>query len=499
MPFPSLALLFSLATATGVPGPVFTPPNLARLSGGPGAMLSLRFGLESGTAPDQVAYRLVDYAGGLVTQGRLHFVKANQWEASLQPAQGYYEVELPASGQRFGVICLPGWKGKPDSFFAIDGGLSWLVSDTALREQLIDQARRSGISMVRDPPTGADESGSRTTNLDGPSRYDSLRQFYRRRDMPFSSWTRRPWLWPATFAVSSRPAGRRGIMGRTGPEVGFRMGWAGGLERAGHRLWRRPAGRSVCGNRQGHQLRTVSSRRAHSVVGGVMAYPNREFLETSAASGLLDRVDAFSFHNYGGGGHASGGRGLSPVACEIRPWRDAALAHRVRPALDARSRPAAHRPGPEKRARHRHEGSGGQGLRVARYFPFVYPFYQENTSNFGMTDRRGTPLRSFACYAQMIRVLAHKHFLGDLRQSPRKSPGPRVFGDDRESVLILYTKNKVTLDAAPSGRPAHQANRGDGRAVRHPQAAGQSRFPRWAVVCLARSSARKRTARWNRA
>ena len=35
MPFPSLALLFSLATATCVPGPVFTPPNLARLSGGP--------------------------------------------------------------------------------------------------------------------------------------------------------------------------------------------------------------------------------------------------------------------------------------------------------------------------------------------------------------------------------------------------------------------------------------------------------------------------------
>ena len=138
-----------------------------------------------GTAPDQVAYRLVDYAGGLVTQGRLHFVKANQWEASLQPAQGYYEVERPASGQRFGVICLPGWKGKPDSFFAIDGGLSWLVSDTALREQLIDQARRSGISMVRERLNWSAVNPDRERlNLDGPSRYDSLRQFYRLRDMP---------------------------------------------------------------------------------------------------------------------------------------------------------------------------------------------------------------------------------------------------------------------------------------------------------------------------
>ena len=111
------------------------------------------------------------------------------------------------------------------------------------------------------------------------------------------------------------------------------------------------------------------------------------------------------------------------------------------------------------------KGVEARACGVARYFPFVYPFYQENTSNFGMTDRRGTPLRSFACYAQMIRVLAHKHFLGDLRQKPPEVSRARVFGDDRESVLILYTKNKVTLDPAPSGLHIKRIEGMDGRSL----------------------------------
>jgi hypothetical protein len=56
------------------------------------------------------------------------------------------------------------------------------------------------------------------------------------------------------------------------------------------------------------------------------------------------------------------------------------------------------------------------------YFPFVYPYYEENTSNFGMLDRRATPLRSLASYAQLIRVLARHRYLGDLRHSAPRAP-----------------------------------------------------------------------------
>ena len=52
---------------------------------------------------------------------------------------------------------------------------------------------------------------------------------------------------------------------------------------------------------------------------------------------------------------------------------------------------------------------------IERYFAFVYPFYEENESNFGMLDRRGTPLRSLAAYSRAAAVLGHKRYLGDLR------------------------------------------------------------------------------------
>ena len=41
---------------------------------------------------------------------------------------------------------------------------------------------------------------------------------------------------------------------------------------------------------------------------------------------------------------------------------------------------------------------------VARYFAFVYPYYEEHASNFGMMDRRGVPMRSMAAYANAARV-----------------------------------------------------------------------------------------------
>ena len=169
---------------------------------------------------------------------------------------------------------------------------------------------------------------------------------------PFSSWRTTPLAGSATFAsilTTCRPPRHHGP-NWAGGGLPHGVGWRPGTSRTSTlaaacrpiSMWQSPRpSASDC-------LKPAS---ALSVVGGVMAYPNREFLETSAASGLSGsrrRVQLPQLRR--GGGHASGGRGLSPVACEIRPWRDAALAHRVRPALDAQYRPAAHRPGPEKRS-----------------------------------------------------------------------------------------------------------------------------------------------------
>jgi hypothetical protein len=82
---------------------------------------------------------------------------------------------------------------------------------------------------------------------------------------------------------------------------------------------------------------------------------------------------------------------------------------------------------------------------IARYFAFVYPFYEENDNNFGMMDRHGTPLRSFAAYAQAARALGGKQYLGDLGLSDAL-PAARVFGDERETVAVVA--------AGADGKPA---------------------------------------------
>ncbi|MCL2346989.1 MAG: CIA30 family protein, partial [Planctomycetaceae bacterium] len=87
---------------------------------------------------------------------------------------------------------------------------------------------------------------------------------------------------------------------------------------------------------------------------------------------------------------------------------------------------------------------------VARYFPFVLPYYEENDNNFGMLDRQGTPLRSMAGYTQMIRVLAHTEYVGDLKNFS-KVMRARVFHSqnakkDDNAVIVLYTGNMPPME-----------------------------------------------------
>ena len=70
------------------------------------------------------------------------------------------------------------------------------------------------------------------------------------------------------------------------------------------------------------------------------------------------------------------------------------------------------------------KGVEARACGVARYFPFVLPYYDENNNNFGMTDRRGSPMLSLAAYAQMIRVLGQDSYLGDLKDLPKALPRP---------------------------------------------------------------------------
>ena len=52
-------------------------------------------------------------------------------------------------------------------------------------------------------------------------------------------------------------------------------------------------------------------------------------------------------------------------------------------------------------------------------YAFVLPFYAEENVGFGMLGEAGTPLRTFAGYAQAIRALAHTVYVADMVDDSR--------------------------------------------------------------------------------
>jgi hypothetical protein len=468
MTFPSLLFLVAVTGLGDAPSPVFGPVAADRLYTEPGADLTVRLRLASGAATNPLAYGVVDYAGNLVSQARLRPEGPDQWEISLRAVQGFLEIELPSSSQRFGVLSLPAWKGKPDPFFAIDGGLSWLVSDISSRQSLIAAARRCGVSMIRERLSWSAVNPERNRwDLDGPARYDSLRQFYRQSGVPILELAHDSPRWLGR--VGKYPHDLLGA-GQSWAELArkWQSSW-GGLE-----IWNEPDiffGGGLPADQYVAVAKAISFGLAQAgvrtpIVGGVTAYPNREFLEACAESGLLDRVDAFSFHTYGTAEEMQGlvtfhrdwlgknGHGAMPlwISESGRPWSRGPdrppIVEDQKSALDIVMK-----------------GAEARACGIARYFPFVYPFYEENTSNFGMTDRRGTPLRSFAAYAEMIRVLANQRFLGDLRHQVPAITRARVFGDDHQTIAVLYTGGRAPSAPVQLGVRGRRIEGIDGRAL----------------------------------
>ncbi|MEI9893369.1 MAG: hypothetical protein WDN28_05570 [Chthoniobacter sp.] len=81
---------------------------------------------------------------------------------------------------------------------------------------------------------------------------------------------------------------------------------------------------------------------------------------------------------------------------------------------------------------------------VARYFPFVFPFYVEGANNFGMMGQEGTPLRSMAAYTEAIVQLSGAVYVGDLQGSPIKA---RIFSRGTSGYGIVFFSGQVTAGA----------------------------------------------------
>jgi hypothetical protein len=208
------------------------------------------------------------------------------------------------------------------------------------------------------------------------------------------------------------------------------------------------------------------------MVGGVVAHHNREFLSNAARNGLLDCAAVFSFHTYGRAEE------MESLVADYRTW----LADHGKPSvplwLTECGRPW--KKGPPRPPVDEDSTSAlditmkaveAKSCGVARYFAFVYPFYEENDNNFGMTGREGTPLRSMAAYTAAARRLASRRYLGDFQTDDPAVRRARVFGQAAstatdEVVLVLYTGKVDAARTVALGIPILRIEGIDGRELK---------------------------------
>ncbi len=442
------------------------PASVAQFFVTPGETSHLQWKATSSTLKAPVEYRLLDYAGKPTASGRATLNGAGVVEVTVQLQQGYFEIEFPATRERFGVVALPPWQGKADPFFSIDGALSWLVRDDAVREGLIQAARRSGIAMIRERLTwGAIHPAAERWDWEGGVRFDTLRRTCAKHGVEVlemahdgPAWMGRVAKYPENLVAAARSWRRIADQWRTT--------WRG-LE-----VWNEPDiffGGNLPADQYVPLVKAISFGLREGkfnvpVVGGVMAHCNRAFLDTAARNGILDYVDVFSFHTYGRApemeglvekyrswlkDHGHPGMPLWLTECG-RPWKSGP----DRPPVDQDA---------ESALDITMKAVESKACGIARFFAFVYPFYEEGRNNFGMMDREATPLRSFAAYAQMARVLGGRNYLGDLTQSDPAIQRARVFFGDREAVAVLYTGRVDSAAAVKIGLPVQRIEGIDGR------------------------------------
>ncbi len=447
-----------------------------RLFRQPGDVEPIRLRLAA-EALDETARRYFysDYQGNQLAEGVAVFDPEHRLlTASPPPGRGFAELVYPALGIRAGVMTDDPPPREADEFFAVDSSFSWGSPPAGEREirAYLRILKRCGILWNRDRLSWsaiapapdrfqfdgryglyrrlAEEEGIRTLDVfhDTPDWLEPRRQPKR--------------LGPVAYPSKLKEAGEN---------------WARILDRwqgttRALEVWNEPdlspypypdqiAGFTKALSRQLRGNDTV-------IVGGVFAHPwpGTALQEACLANGMLDAVDAMSYHTYADVGameatfgglreresalrHPRAGIPIWITECGT-PWTEGG--GRAIPSQDRFSAAEIVGKAVELRA-----------LGAERYFAFEFKFYQEGRKNFGMMDARDTPMRSMAAYAHAAKILAGKAYIGDL--TGVRAVRSRVFSDGTAAVAALYVPadGKRTALKLPAGFPPCRITGIDGR------------------------------------
>jgi len=444
------------------------PEGVTQFFVAPDEPATLRWRAEEGGLEGRAKCVIRDYWGKTTQTVEAKVTPDGAVEVTATLPQGYYDIEVAAAEQRYGVVSLPPREGLSDEFFSIDAAMSWLVRDQAIRDDLVAVLRRSGIAMARERLEWFEVNPTRGEwDWEGSRGYETLRKRYAQCDVQVlemfhhaPEWAGRIKRYPDDLVVTA--AAWQEIAAR------YQATWSA-LE-----VWNEPDifyGSNLPADQYVPLVRTIAwglTKRGFDVpiVGGVFAYANPKYMDCAARNGLLDSVDVVSFHFWGRAPEMerqvaifrnwlrAHGRETMPLwltEC-FRPWSRGP----ARPPVDEDAESALDitMKAVESRA------SG-----IARYFAAIYPFYEERQYNYGLMGRRATPLRSMAAYARLTSLLAHKRYLGDLKCDDPAIQRARVFADDQETVAVLYAGQPDGAATLKLDLPVQRIEGIDGRAL----------------------------------
>ncbi len=385
--------------------------------------------------------------------------------------QGYFELELPATEQTFGVASQPAFipndallasdaKGRTDlrqrdDFFGIDSASTWLVSDDKAREELIANAKRMGIATYRERVSWRRlEPKEGQFEYNGDNNAEKVRLAAQKYDMPIlelfhnaTDWTGTIGAYPADLLKTATSWG----------EVASRWNKSWNS----FEVWNEPD-ISFSGNIPADQyvpvLKSVAQELKRKniqtpIVGGIIASFNDPFMDLMAENGGIDACDIFSFHTY------CRAFEMEDVSMRYLNWlrkykslgKPVWITECGRPWKKGTNRPNGEAD-LESAIDIVQKGVAARALGIDAYFPFVYVYYEENDNNFGMSDRNNAPLRSAAGYARCIYLLSGKSCLGSLAIDGVERS--YVFGDAEEQIAVLYVRSrqpgrKIVLPGVP--------------------------------------------------
>lgn len=445
---------FCACTVAGSDAPRLTPVDASQFIAPAGVSVDLQFVMNLGQCNPAVEYVVQSYSGAQESRGSASCEsQGDVLKLPLRFHRGYHEILFPALGACFGVVAVDNLGEGLSDFFGVDTAFSFLERSPVYREQFIGQLSRLGINQVRDRINWNELHPEREDWNGGAGHgFDDLRQKYAKasikvldvlQDLPENS----KGYFPASEALSvtaSRIPGR----------------WANiwsGVEVSNEPDHNRLYDGLSADERRNYQRQYVDYALSVTkvlkkgapdltVVGGAFAYAlagdrldSTKFAEGIAAAGLLRFVDAISFHTYVdpktqyrdiGSFTAWLARSGAPdkplwITEAGWPWKRGPM----RPPLDQDQASAQQTAA---------KAIIAYALGVTRYYAFVYPYYEENDKNFGMSGKERTPLRSLAAYEQVAKTLSGARAL--IPAIVKGDGFAALFDSPKGAVMVVYKK-----------------------------------------------------------